>query len=78
MTPECQRKLADGLWKYQRSYYRVGRSGLWSCTAWRAGLLFRLGSCWIGVHWSPSNRRLCINLLPFITIWICPPGGVAP
>ena len=24
----------------------------------KAGLLFRLSSFWIGLHWSPANRRL--------------------
>lgn len=44
----------------------------------KAGILFRWGSCWIGAHWSPGNRRLCINLIPFVTIWITAPGGVTP
>ena len=42
------------------------------------GVLWRAGSCWIGVHWSPYNRRLCINLLPCVTIWIVLAGGKAP
>jgi hypothetical protein len=45
---------------------------------WRAGVLFRLGSVWIGAHWSRANRRLCINLIPFVTIWVTAPGGVMP
>lgn len=45
---------------------------------WRIGIRVRAGSCWVGFHWSRANRRLCVNLIPFITIWICPPGGVAP
>lgn len=44
----------------------------------KAGLLFRLGSFWIGLHWSPANRRLCINLIPCVTVWIVAPGGVLP
>jgi hypothetical protein len=44
----------------------------------KAGILFRWGSCWIGLHWSPANRRLCVNLIPFVTIWIIAPGGVTP
>ena len=42
------------------------------------GILFRLESCWIGAHWSPYNKRLCVNLVPFITIWITAQGGVTP
>ena len=44
----------------------------------KAGMVFRWGSVWVGAHWSPLNRRLCINLLPFITLWIALPGGTAP
>lgn len=42
------------------------------------GILFRWRSLWIGAHWSPYNRRLCINLLPMITLWIVWPGGITP
>ena len=45
---------------------------------WRWGVLFRWGSVWIGAHWSRRNRRICINLIPFVTIWVTAPGGVAP
>lgn len=34
----------------------------------RWGILFRGGSCWVGVHWSRDNRRFCINLIPFVTM----------
>lgn len=44
----------------------------------KAGILFRWTSCWIGVHWSRHNRRLCINLVPCVTIWIVATGGVTP
>lgn len=44
----------------------------------KAGWLFRWGSCWIGFHWSKNNKRLCINLIPFFTIWVTGPGGVVP
>lgn len=42
------------------------------------GILYRLNSIWIGVHYSPHNKRYCINLLPFVTIWIIKPGGRTP
>lgn len=45
---------------------------------WRAGILYRMGSLWIGVHWSGANRRWCINLLPCVTVWIVLPGGREP
>lgn len=44
----------------------------------KCGLLFRTGSCWIGAHWSPHNKRLCVNFLPFITFWVTWPGGITP
>jgi len=43
-----------------------------------AGLVLRWGSFWVGWHYSRYNRRLCINLIPFITIWVTQRGGVAP
>ncbi|MBN9078192.1 MAG: hypothetical protein J0H84_18445 [Rhizobiales bacterium] len=43
-----------------------------------AGILFRLGSVWVGAHWSAQNRRLCINLLPCCTLWLVWPGGRRP
>ncbi|AGR48101.1 hypothetical protein SmphiM12_469 [Sinorhizobium phage phiM12] len=44
----------------------------------KAGVLFRLGSLWIGAHWSPHNKRLCLNLIPCVTVWITLPGGITP
>ena len=42
------------------------------------GVLFRWQSFWIGAHWSPYNKRLCINLVPFVTIWIVLNDGQVP
>lgn len=39
------------------------------------GILFRWQSFWIGAHWSDYNKRLCVNLIPFFTIWFTPQGG---
>ena len=44
----------------------------------KCGLLFRLGSFWMGAHRSARNRRLCINPLPMVTIWIALKGGTPP
>jgi len=44
----------------------------------RWGLLFRWSSLWIGAHWSPQNRRWCVNLVPCVTLWIALPGGLTP
>ena len=44
----------------------------------KTGWLVRWGSAWVGVHWSPENKRFCINLLPFCTFWVTLPGGITP
>ena len=44
----------------------------------RWGVKVGKGSAWIGVHWSKHNRRFCINLVPFLTIWITLKGGKTP
>lgn len=44
----------------------------------RVGLLLNLRACWIGVHHSKEAKRTCINLVPFLTIWITLPGGIHP
>jgi hypothetical protein len=44
----------------------------------RCGVLFRWSSLWIGAHWSPGNRRWCINVVPFVTFWVTLKGGKVP
>lgn len=44
----------------------------------KVGLLLRLGSFWVGAHWSQANKRLCVNLLPCVTVWFTLPGGKTP
>lgn len=44
----------------------------------KAGLLFRKESLWVGVHYSTYNKRWCINLVPCVTLWITRPGGNTP
>lgn len=44
----------------------------------KAGILVRSGSFWVGVHWSGYNKRVCINLIPCVTIWITLEGGNTP
>lgn len=45
---------------------------------WQAGVIFRLESFWIGIHWSKTNRRLCVNLLPCLTFYLTLAGGDVP
>lgn len=42
------------------------------------GILPRLGSFWIGFHYASKNKRLCINIIPCLTLWFVWPGGVLP
>lgn len=42
------------------------------------GILFRLASAWVGWHYSPHNKRVCINLIPCVTFWVALPGGRVP
>ncbi len=42
------------------------------------GVLFKPTSMWVGIHYSPYNRRFCINLIPLVTIWITKKGGKNP
>jgi hypothetical protein len=44
----------------------------------KIGILFRLASAWVGVHYSPWNKRVCVNLVPFVTIWVTLKGGNTP
>jgi hypothetical protein len=44
----------------------------------RAGFKFQLGAWWLGAHYSSYNRRVCINFLPCLTVWIAFPGGKTP
>lgn len=36
----------------------------------KCGLLIRLESFWIGIHYSKYAKRTCINILPCITFYI--------
>jgi hypothetical protein len=42
------------------------------------GILFNLKAFWFGFHYSEYNKRLCINLIPFITIWFVFKEGKIP
>lgn len=44
----------------------------------KAGFKFQLGGLWVGAHWSRHNRRLCVNLVPCLTVWVTLPGGKTP
>lgn len=45
---------------------------------WRLWLVVRWGLGWIGAYWSSCNRRLCVNVAPFIGVALVLRGGVDP
>jgi hypothetical protein len=47
-------------------------------STYRCGLLVRLASFWIGLHYSSFDRRFCFNPLPCVTFWLTLPGGHIP
>lgn len=44
----------------------------------KCGILVRGVSFWVGFHYSYKCKRLCVNLLPCITIWITFNNGLKP
>ena len=40
--------------------FKIGPAKL----AWSAGLLWNPHALWLGAHYSPHNKRHCINLVP--------------
>lgn len=44
----------------------------------RFGVIIRLSSFWVGGHWSMTNRRLCVNLIPCVTFFVTMPQGDLP
>jgi len=44
----------------------------------RWGVLFRWRSFWVGLHYSTSHKRFCLNLIPCVTIWWTRKGGDVP
>ncbi|WP_435634314.1 hypothetical protein ACSC9U_18240 [Pseudomonas solani] len=44
----------------------------------KCGLLFNWRSLWFGAHYSTFNKRVCINLFPCVTFWVCGKGGNVP
>lgn len=44
----------------------------------RVGILPRWGSFWVGAHWSPYYKRLCVNVIPCVTVWFTFDGGMTP
>lgn len=43
-----------------------------------AGIKLSFAHAWLGIHWCKFNKRVCITLIPFVTIWIAFKGGFRP
>ncbi|UUR56206.1 hypothetical protein pXoo2106_17 [Xanthomonas phage pXoo2106] len=67
--------LAGIMRNVHRAGYTEGRN---AAPQWKWGWLVRKESFWFGVHYSPHNKRWCINLIPCCTFWITKPGGNTP
>lgn len=50
------------------------REAMYHCV----GLLLNKNALWVGAHYSPAHKRLCINVLPGVTLWWTKPGGMLP
>lgn len=44
----------------------------------RLGVKLNWRACWFGVHYSPFNKRVCINFVPFVTVYYVYKGGLLP
>jgi hypothetical protein len=44
----------------------------------RLGILINRRALWVGCHYSTYNRRLCINFIPCVTLWVVFAGGQLP
>lgn len=60
---------------HRARYHVIGEAAV---PSWNVSVLLQPGAAWIGAHWSKYNRRLCINLLPFLTVAITFTGGTSP
>ena len=54
---------------------RLHRGPLRGCAV---GVLMNKHSAWVGLHYSSWNRRACLNVLPFVTLWLTLEGGTEP
>jgi hypothetical protein len=64
---------------YKRGYkFGIKKNNMAKSKNKNAGILISKASFWMGMHWSRYNKRICINLIPFFTVWFCYSGGVTP
>jgi hypothetical protein len=70
--------LAEILWPEVPEGYEIRFARPPELPVWHAGVLFRWGSLWIGAHYAAKHKRLCVNLIPCVTIWVTAPGGDVP
>lgn len=63
------------LGKWRRALYQRNNEQTY---ARHVGLLLNWRAFWVGWHYSEHHRRLCVNVLPCITIYYVKPGGVIP
>lgn len=76
-------RICEFIWKQEVTWVTKGSPNTiqlsWPRVKYGSwGLCLQPGAFWIGAHWSPHNRRLCVNVLPFVTLWVTALGGKAP
>lgn len=42
------------------------------------GVLVNWRAFWVGAHYSKQDKRLCVNIVPCVTVWWAQPGGRCP
>lgn len=89
VSRSAKRELADLRAAYEATSC-VGFAGFWNryqaasklgaaeANQHMVGVLFNPGAWWLGVHYSPFNRRVCVTLIPMLTLWFTFRGGRAP
>lgn len=69
-----------GVYLHETKWRMAGREPHWRLpTSLRhVGLLINWRAFWIGWHYGKEARRLCINVLPCVTLYYVRPGGTLP
>lgn len=66
--------VPGGRWRRNKGGHLRGGPAVANC----CGLLYSPNAAWVGIHYSAHNKRLCMNLFPFLTLWWVRPGGQLP
>ena len=73
----CYNDSHDSIGIVAYAYYYLPSTCGWY-TNMKAGIIYQRGALWLGVHYSPNEKRYCINIIPCLTIWIATAEGRGP